>query len=123
MQSSFNSMKVRGMDNTADIDFSQWTIRALKEEDIDRFIRLLVKREEFAGRLCREGHVMSRDEAREALKREEEVLARLEEEKARVIREIETLSLCMKAVRAYKAQFPIPPLHYYLKIKKNLLKS
>jgi hypothetical protein len=96
------------MDKKTDIDFIEWTIRALKEKDIDRFMGLLMKREEFSRKLREEGHVISFNEVKDALKREEEVLARLENEKTRVIHEIEKLSLCMKAVRAYKAQFPIP---------------
>ncbi|MDD5007437.1 MAG: hypothetical protein PHU49_16970 [Syntrophorhabdaceae bacterium] len=106
------------MDEKIDMDFAEWTIWALKEKDIDRFIKLLMEREEFSKKLCKKAHIMSPDEAKDALKREEEVLTRLESEKTRVIHELDELSLCVKAVRAYKARFPIPPMPDYF-INKN----
>ena len=53
------------MDEKIDMDFAEWTIWALKEKDIDRFIKLLMEREEFSKEFCKKAHIMSPDEARD----------------------------------------------------------
>ncbi len=81
---------------------------ALSEEDQDRFVDILTRRNTAIGRLVGESPEAFADEIEECLTRENMILHRLEEERGKVIERMDTLSKKRKALRSYAAAYPLP---------------
>ena len=95
-------------------DFIALTKVALKEEDPDKFVEYLMKRDTYIGSLLKSDPEMFGDMAKECLLREALILGRLENERKETIEKMDRLSKNWKAVRKYAAQFPLLPTPSFL---------
>ena len=95
-------------------DFITLTKAALKEEDPDKFVEYLMKRDPYIGSLLKNDPEMFGDMAEECLLRETLILGRLENERKETIEKMDRLSKNRKAVRKYAAQFPLLPTPSFL---------
>jgi hypothetical protein len=95
-------------------DFITLTKVALNEEDPDKFVECLMKRDSYISSLLKNAPEMFGDMAEECLLRETLVLGRLEDERKETFEKMNRLSKNMKAVRKYAAQFPLPPTPSFL---------
>ncbi|HEY3278774.1 MAG TPA: hypothetical protein VGJ94_19335 [Syntrophorhabdaceae bacterium] len=86
------------------------TEKALPEKDVSTFIERLKEREPYSMDLINHRVALEPDEALEMLHKEDEVLKRLKEERAKVLKEMEKLSKSRKGARTYGSQFPFPPM-------------
>jgi hypothetical protein len=95
-------------------DFITLTKVALNEEDPDKFVECLMKRDPYISSLLKNAPEIFGDMAEECLLRETLVLGRLEDERKETFEKMNRLSKNMKAVRKYAAQFPLPPTPSFL---------
>jgi hypothetical protein len=98
-------------------EFILLTEKALDEEDPDRFIEYLMKRDAHTGALLKDNPSLFGNEAPRCLSREQQILERLEEERKKIIVEMDRLSNSKKAVRTYSTKFPLPPMPLFLNKK------
>jgi hypothetical protein len=93
------------------------TEAALAEKDVDRLIGLLNERWQGL-HLIGDGKTrLEADELNAWLDKEKALLARLMEEKKKVLIEMDTLAKSRRAVQGYRPKFPIPPLPVFFDIK------
>jgi hypothetical protein len=90
--------------------FVSLTRKALSEEESDRFLEDLLERDGLMRELVEKGPVLSPEEAGICLFQEGRVLARLEEERTKLLKDMEDLSINRKAVTAYVPKFPFPSM-------------
>ncbi len=95
------------------MEFTRLSREALEEKDRDRLIALIIERNKLlAG--TRSGDArpldLSLQEMKESLEREGEILARLEQERRKLLAEMESFSKSRNAAQKYRARFPFPPL-------------
>jgi hypothetical protein len=95
-------------------EFITLTKAALEEEDPDRFVEFLMKRDPYISSLLKNDPEMFGDMAEECLLREDLILGRLENERKETIEKMDRLSKNWKAVRKYAAQFPLMPTPSFL---------
>ena len=84
--------------------------RALSEKDRERFISYLKERSNLLAQIADKGVEVEEAVLRAWLEKEQEVLARLEEERKGVLKEMDGLSRRRAAVRQYSPKFPFPPM-------------
>jgi hypothetical protein len=95
-------------------NFITLTNAALNEEDPNKFVEYLMKRDSYISSLLKNDPKIFGDMAEECLLRETLILGRLENEKKETFEKMDRLSKNMKAVRRYAAQFPLPPTLNFL---------
>jgi hypothetical protein len=86
------------------------TRKALPEKDAVKFIEYLKEREPYSMDLINHRVKLDKEEAFDMLNWEAQVLERLKEERAKVLKEMEKLSKSRKGARTYTSQFPFPPI-------------
>jgi hypothetical protein len=82
---------------------------SLREKDIDRAIELLIGRNTLAIASPIEESSLSLAEMQLCLQVEVEVLNRLEQERKKLLKQMEELSSTRKACQRYQPKFPFPP--------------
>jgi hypothetical protein len=87
---------------------------ALREKDAKRFIGLLLERNTIVISSPLEESSYDLEEMERCLEAELAVLNRLEEERRRLLVEMEELSLSRRACQKYKPKFPFPPTPAFL---------
>lgn len=97
-------------------EFLSLTVKALGEEDPDRFVECLLKRESYIGSLLEDGPHVFGGEIEACLQKEREILNRLEAEKKRIVQALDDLSIKKRAFRAYSPRFPLPPMPAFFKV-------
>lgn len=84
--------------------------RAVSERDRDRFISYLKERGVLLDQIVGKDVEVEAETLRAWLNKEQEILSRLEEERKRVLQEMDGLSRRRMAVRLYSPKFPFPPM-------------
>ncbi len=84
--------------------------KALSEKDRGRFISFLQARSDLLARIMGKDIELEEATLRVWLEKEQAVLARLEEERKRVLKDMDSLSRRRTAVRHYSPKFPFPPM-------------
>jgi hypothetical protein len=95
-------------------DFSELTIRALSEKDVDKLIEYLMERDNTYDDLGIHNIDLTPEELKEFLSREEKVVERLEEERKKVLQQMDQLSKSKKAAKTYSSKFPFPAMPVFL---------
>jgi hypothetical protein len=90
-------------------EFIRLGIEALQENNVDNLIDALQKRKVAFDSLVKDSRELSKAELLECRDRETELLARLQKERAKLLKEMDDLSRSRKAVRRYRPKFPLPP--------------
>lgn len=90
------------------VDFIVLTEKALNEEEQDKFVESLMKRDSYIGNLLKNDPRVFGAEMEKCLFRETLILARLEAERRKVIEEIDKVSKNKKAIKKYSSKFPFP---------------
>ena len=98
-------------------EFIRLTEKALDEEDPDRFIEDLMKRDAHTGALLKNDPGSFGAETTLCLAHEQQILERLERERKKIIDEMDRLSKNKKAIRTYSPKFPFPPMPLFLNKK------
>jgi hypothetical protein len=96
------------------LSFMNLTDHAIPEQEIDKFIECLLEREPYAMDLINHRIDLKEDEIEDFLSKETRVLERLEQERAKLLKEMDKLAKSRKAKKAYSPQFPFPPLPVFL---------
>jgi hypothetical protein len=89
-------------------EFILLTEKALKEEEQDKFVESLMKRDSCIGNLLKNDPREFGEEMERCLFRETLILERLEKERIKVIEEIDKVSKNKKAIKKYTSKFPFP---------------
>lgn len=84
--------------------------KALAEKERDAFISCLQERTGLVAHILGSGINVREETLKIWLEREREVSARLEEERRKVLKEMDSLSMRRMAVRQYSPKFPFPPM-------------
>lgn len=96
------------MIDAADIDlFEDLTKKALEESDGGVFINRLIERERFSKRLAESLVVLNGELAERFYDNEVRIIERLEEERMKLMMEIDRHSKIQKARRSYSPRFPL----------------
>jgi hypothetical protein len=90
--------------------FMELTGRALEEEDGEKLIDLLMKRELITDHILQDQIRFDEEETLECLAREMEVSARLENERKKILEDLDRLSANIKAIQVYSTRFPLPAM-------------
>jgi hypothetical protein len=93
--------------------FVELTDKALPEEDVDKFIEYLSERERYRGSLMDSLLHFTKEEAQTLLARETRVLEKLQEERAKLLKEMESINRDRKASAAYTSR-PARPAPVFL---------
>jgi hypothetical protein len=95
------------------MEFIRLSREALEEQDRDRLIALIME----MNKLLAEARAdvarpldLSLGEMKQCLERETEILARLEQERRKLLAHMESFSKSRNAAQKYRARFPFPPL-------------
>lgn len=91
------------------IYFEGMTLAALDQEDSAAFIKCLLMREKVLDGLAALSTVLDVGIAERFCSNETKVIERLEEERSKLLVEIEQYSQNRRAVRSYSPKFPLPP--------------
>ncbi len=89
--------------------FEKLTRAALGEEDGEAFIGHLLEREKISGLFAATPCVLDGTLAENLFENELQVIRRLEEERAKLIVEIDIYAQGKRAIRSYSPKFPLPP--------------
>ena len=84
--------------------------KALSEKGRERFIAYLKERGDLLAQIVGKDVEMDEDVLRVWLDKEKEILARLKEERKRVLEAMDRLSKRRVALRQYSPKFPFPPM-------------
>ncbi len=84
--------------------------KALAEEDGDKFIEDLLKRDVLLVELIDREVEADRDLLKNWLEKELDILARLEKERTQLLKEMDNLSQKKRAMRHYCPRFPFPSM-------------
>jgi hypothetical protein len=90
--------------------FVDLTDKALPEEDGDRFIECLVKREPYSMDLINHRVELNEEEVQRMLDKETKILERLKEERAKLLNEMDRLSKNRRLAKSYSPTFPFPSI-------------
>jgi len=88
--------------------------RALSETDRKQFVSYLMARGGLLAQIVGKDIEVEEATLKVWLEKEQEVLARLQEERKRVLRDMDGLSRRRAAVRQYSPKFPFPPMPVFL---------
>ena len=88
--------------------------KTLEEKDADRFIAYLLERNVLMGMLIGKEVKADFKSLRDWLDKETNILARLEKERADLLKEMDKLSINRKAIRKYSAKFPFPSMPAFI---------
>jgi hypothetical protein len=97
--------------------FEELTKKALNEDDIDKFIDLLMQRDVYSSYIMDNNIAISTEEARNHLLQEDRVIKRLEDQRKKLLTEMDELSKNKAAIRTYSPKFPFPPLPVFFEKK------
>ncbi|OPY00660.1 MAG: hypothetical protein A4E61_01937 [Syntrophorhabdus sp. PtaB.Bin184] len=100
------------------IFFEGMTRAALEQEDSAAFVECLLKRQEVCERLALSSVVMEAEIAERFCANEMKVIERLEEERSKLLMEIDSYAQSRRAVRSYSPKFPLPPVPAFFSLKK-----
>lgn len=84
--------------------------QALSEKDRGEFVRRLKERSALLSQVIDKDIEVGVHTLGLWLEKEQELSARLEEERRRVLRDMDTLSAKRRAIRQYSPKFPFPPM-------------
>lgn len=98
--------------------FEELTLTALRQKDGTAFIKCLLEREKVCGRLAGLSSRLGSDVAQRFYDNETRVIERLEEERSKLLMEIDNYSQGRRAIRSYRPKFPLPPVSSYFSVKK-----
>jgi len=96
--------------------FVELTEKVLLEDDIDKLIEDLIARNSSAEYLMKNDVNIS-EEAEGYLIKETEILKRLEDERKKLLIEMDKLSKSKAVIRTYAPKFPFPPLPVFFEKK------
>ncbi|MCX5806294.1 MAG: hypothetical protein NT010_09560 [Proteobacteria bacterium] len=105
------------MDTSYIENFEKLTKKALKEEDIDKFIDLLMQRDAYSEYIMDHNIAIIAEEAQNYLLQEEKVIQRLEDERKKLLTDMDELSKSKAVMRTYSPKFPFPPLPVFFEKK------
>jgi len=88
--------------------------KALSESDRDQFVSYLMARCGLLAQIVGKDIEVEEATLKAWLEKEQEVLARLQEERKRVLKKMDGLSRRRAAVRQYSPKFPFPPMPVFL---------
>ncbi len=111
-------VEVRTRDEKDIIFFEGMTLAALEQEDGAAFVACLLRREKVCERLAASSAHLDADVAERFCGNEMRVIERLEEERSRLLREIDRYSQNRRALRSYDPKFPLPPVPVFFSVKK-----
>jgi len=109
-------MKARGERDL--IYFEGMTLAALDQEDGAAFIKCLLRREKVCERLTASSSGLDTETAERLCATEMKVIERLEEQRSKLLAEIDRYSQKRRALRSYAPRFPLPPLFPLFSVKK-----
>jgi len=98
--------------------FEGMTLAALDQEDGAAFIQCLLMREKVCERMTASSAGLDADTAERLRANETRVIERLEEERSKLLKEIERYSEVRRALRSYSPKFPLPPAPAFFSFKK-----
>lgn len=98
------------MDSSCIEEYFELTKKALKEDDFDKFIDLLMRRKVFIEYMIERNINIDVEEAQNYLLQEINIIKRLEKERKKILIEMDALSQNRKAVKKYSPKFPFPPM-------------
>jgi hypothetical protein len=90
--------------------FEESTIRALHEPDADAMIALLEGRISLLNSFMAHKSDIEPEQAGCLLRLEEEIIARLEDERSKVLKGLDELAKNLKALKVYSPKFPFPSM-------------
>ena len=95
-------------------DITRLSEEALQETDVDKVIERLKEKNAFVMSLPLNESSLSVEEMERCLQTELAVLSRLEEERKKLLKQMEELSRYRKACQTYEPKFPFPPIPAFL---------
>lgn len=98
-------------------EYKALTLSALDENDLDRFMEYLIKRDVIIKKIVKENIELNEDEIDYLYGLEKEVLKRLEEQRKTIIEDISAISEKKRAIRKYTPKFPFPPMPAFFEKK------
>lgn len=98
--------------------FEELTETALGEEDGTAFIGFLMQREDLARRFAGSPGLTDRTVAERLFEKEMLVIQRLEEERMKLLVEMDIYSQGRRAMRSYGPKYPLPPPVSFIDHKK-----
>ena len=105
--------------DSADITlFEELTEKALLKEDGKEFIVCLLEREKVSGRLAGSSEMLEGYIAERFYNNEVQVIERLEEERSKLLTEIDLYAQNRRAMRTYDPKFPVFPPPSFIDKKK-----
>jgi hypothetical protein len=105
------------MDSNYIETFEKLTKKALKETDIEKFIDLLMQRDAYSEYIVNHNVAISTEEAEKFLVQEDRVIQRLEDERKKLLIDMDELSKSKTVMRTYSPKFPFPPLPVFFEKK------
>jgi hypothetical protein len=97
-------------------NFILLTEKALSEDDPDRFIECLMKRNTYVSSLLKDDPRIFGEKKKDCLEKETQVLKRLKQEKRHIIEEIDNLLKNKKVPGGYFSKFPLPAMPVFFKV-------
>jgi hypothetical protein len=107
---------MKPMDDDKKKTFFELTEKALLEDDVDKLIEDLLERNSSVEYLTKNDVDIS-EESEEFLFRETKILERLENERKKLLKDMDELSRNRSVVKAYSPKFPFPPLPVFFEKK------
>lgn len=95
--------------------FYEMTLCALEEENIDRFIEILFQRGKLFDRL--KDCVLSESQLLELFELENSLQRKFEEERKKLLIQMDELSKKRKGLLNYSASYPFPPMPFFFQSK------
>ena len=108
----------KGIGTTDIILFEELTEAALVEEDGTAFIGFLMQREDVARRFTGSPGSIDKMLAERFFENELLIIKRLEEERTKLLIEIDLYAQGQRAIRSYSPKFPLPPTVSFFDQKK-----
>jgi hypothetical protein len=105
------------MDSSYIETFAELTNKALNEDDTDKLIDLLMQRDAYSTYIINHNVAMRTEDARNYLLQEDRVVQKLENERKKLLIEMDELSKSKAVIRTYSPKFPFPPLPIFFEKK------
>ena len=109
-------IKMKPIDDDKKKAFVDLTEKALLEDDIDKLIEYLLERNSSVEYLMKNDVDIS-EEAEEYLLKETKILKKLEDERKKLLKDMDNLSRNKAATKKYSPKFPFPPLPVFFEKK------
>jgi hypothetical protein len=94
-----------------DIDsFVELSHSAIREEDTDRLIKVLLDRNVILDRLIKENELLKKEDLIKCIALESKILERLKSERKKLLRDMDAFSKSRAAAKTYSSTFPFPPM-------------